>query len=152
MADTIIIQKDQLLNNTEIHRKRPAEGEVIESEESPTKPKRQKSDVNINLNEKNPISILNELRLGLKYEVIEQTGPSHNPLFKVSVDVDGQTYYGTGNSKKAAKSEAATEALKSFIQFPNNGAIVSTNSISKAKIDFTSDMVVNKGGVKKKNI
>ncbi|KAJ8958245.1 hypothetical protein NQ318_017388 [Aromia moschata] len=107
-------------------------------------PKRKKGN-SININEKNPISILNEVRLGLKYEVIEQSGPSHNPVFKVSVEVDGHTYYGTGNSKKAAKSEAAIEALKSFIQFPNNGTIVSTNTVSNDKMDFTSDQIVNKG-------
>lgn len=117
--------------------------------------KRKKTDVNVNINEKNPISILNELRLGLKYEVIEQTGPSHNPMFKVSVVVDGQTYYGIGNSKKAAKCSAATEALKSFIQFPNNGTITSTNKVSHIKMDFTSDQIVNKkkhsgGGSSKK--
>lgn len=87
---------------------------------------------------------MNELRLGLKYEVIEQTGPSHNPMFKVSVAVDGQIYYGQGNSKKAAKCSAASEALKSFIQFPNNGTITSTNKVSNTKMDFTSDKIVNK--------
>ncbi|KAJ8911969.1 hypothetical protein NQ315_012780 [Exocentrus adspersus] len=118
--------------------------------------KRKKNEVNININEKNPISILNELRLGLKYEVIEQTGPSHNPVFKVSVVVDDQTYYGIGNSKKAAKCAAATDALKSFIQFPNNGTITSTNKVSNIKIDFTSDQIINKkrlaGGTPKKPV
>ncbi|XP_056643632.1 double-stranded RNA-specific editase Adar isoform X2 [Diorhabda sublineata] len=97
--------------------------------------KKRKNEIkNININEKNPISILNELRIGLKYNVVEHSGPSHNPTFKVCVEVDGQKYYGSGNSKKAAKSEAATEALKSFIQFPTNGI----------KMDFTSDQVINK--------
>lgn len=97
--------------------------------------KKRKSEVkSISINEKNPISLLNELRIGLKYNVVEQSGPSHNPTFKVCVEVDGQKYYGSGNSKKAAKSEAATEALKSFIQFPTNGT----------KMDFTSDQVINK--------
>lgn len=98
----------------------------------------------VSLNEKNPISVLNELRLGLKYEVIEQQGPSHNPTFKVRVEVDGHYYYGVGNSKKAAKNEAASEALKSFIQFPSNGTIVSQNTISVKKMDFTSDQIPKK--------
>ncbi|XP_018577516.1 double-stranded RNA-specific editase Adar [Anoplophora glabripennis] len=132
--------------------KRPAE-----EDSSPINVKRKKTEVNINISQKNPISILNELRLGLKYEVVEQSGPSHNPIFKVSVVVDGQTYYGVGNSKKAAKCCAATEALKSFIQFPNNGTITSTNNVSNTKMDFTSDQIVNKkknsaGGAPKKPV
>lgn len=115
--------------------------------ESPANCKRFKSEVrNINIEEKNPISILNELRYGLKYEIIEQTGPSHNPTFRVRVEVDGQTYYGTGNSKKGAKCDAANEALKSFIQFPNSHMIISANRnmISVNKMDFTSDQIMNK--------
>lgn len=107
--------------------------------------KKKKSNVrNINIDDKNPISILNELRFGLKYNFIEQSGPPHNPMFKVSVEVDGQTYFGGGNSKKAAKAEAATEALKSFIQFPSNGTIISVNRTSSNKMDFTSDQIVDK--------
>lgn len=86
---------------------------------------------------KNPVSILNELRTGLKYNVVEQVGPSHAPMFKVGVEVDGQTYFGIGCSKKQARSKAAEEALKSFIQFPNStnySAGTDTNNT-----DFTKD-------------
>lgn len=79
---------------------------------------------NINIDEKNPISILNELRCGLKYNLIEQSGPPHNPTFKITVEIDGQTYYGEGNSKKTAKSEAAGAALKSFTQVLEDGKMV----------------------------
>ncbi|KAG5873106.1 hypothetical protein JTB14_030038 [Gonioctena quinquepunctata] len=55
-----------------------------EEETSPLFPKKKKSDVRkITINEKNPISVLNELKVGLKYEIIEQFGPSHNPTFKI---------------------------------------------------------------------
>lgn len=94
--------------------------------------------VEVTYNDKNPISVLNELRLGLKYNIIEQKGPSHAPIFKVSVEVDGHIYYGVGGSKKLAKAKAAEEALKSFIQFPNNGKIITTHEVI-TNGDFTSD-------------
>lgn len=115
--------------------------------DSPHNFKKLRSDVrNIAINEKNPISVLNELRYGLKYEIIEQSGPPHNPTFKVRVQVDGQNYYGVGNSKKGAKCEAATAALNSFIQFPNSHMIISANqnTISVNRVDFTSDQISNK--------
>ncbi|KAL3278820.1 hypothetical protein HHI36_016340 [Cryptolaemus montrouzieri] len=97
--------------------------------------------------DKNPVSILNELRSGLKYNVLEQHGPSHAPTFKVSVDVDGQTYIGTGRSKKLAKCAAAEEALKSFIQLPNNKRIKSAPE--KTNCDFSLDQFETK---KKKKV
>lgn len=115
--------------------------------DSPHNFKKLRSDVRkITINEKNPISVLNELRYGLKYEIVEQSGPPHNPTFKVRVKVDGQMYYGVGNSKKGAKCEAANAALKSFIQFPNSHMIISANqnSISVNRVDFTSDQISNK--------
>lgn len=91
-------------------------------------------------NEKNPISILNELRAGLKYNLLEQSGPAHAPIFTVSVTVDGHPYVGVGGSKKVAKLRAAEAALKSFIQFPSNYSILNgfTNSNSNNE-DFTID-------------
>ncbi|XP_050296236.1 double-stranded RNA-specific editase Adar isoform X2 [Anthonomus grandis grandis] len=117
---------------------------TIEGEdEKPVPPKREKTE--INLTDKNPVSILNELRVGLKYEVVSSSGPPHSPIFTVCVVVDGQEYYGTGASKKAARTRSAEEALKAFIQFPDNVTIVSTSMRSREgnKIDFTSDKVEN---------
>ncbi|XP_060525250.1 double-stranded RNA-specific editase Adar [Cylas formicarius] len=109
-------------------------------EEEPQKPqKKKKKGININAVEKNPVSILNELRVGLKYEVDSVLGPPHSPIFKVYVTLDGQKYYGTGSSKKTARACAAEEALKSFIQFPNNGFIISSNKKAAADLDFTVD-------------
>ena len=36
---------------------------------------------------KNPISTLNELYPGLEYKLLSQEGPSHAPIFTVSVEV-----------------------------------------------------------------
>ncbi|XP_063906767.1 double-stranded RNA-specific editase 1 [Zophobas morio] len=106
---------------------------------TPPESKKLKLDPSLTNNNKNPVSILNELRIGLKYNFIEQTGPSHAPIFKVAVDVDGQTYYGTGGSKKSAKCKAAEEALKSFIQLPNSTNMAYATGTDATNMDFTSD-------------
>ncbi|CAH1127042.1 unnamed protein product [Ceutorhynchus assimilis] len=100
--------------------------------------KRKKTE--INLTEKNPVSILNELRVGLKYEVAGVTGPPHNPVFSVYVIVDGLKYYGTGISKKLARSKAAEHALQSFVQLPNNGILVPAINVGSDE-DFTIDKI-----------
>nr|CAI5848907.1 unnamed protein product [Callosobruchus analis] len=99
----------------------------------------------INISEKNPISVLNEIKPGLKYTIVEQSGPPHNPTFKVKVELDGQTYYGIGNSKKLAKGDAAMQVLNSFIQFPMPGMIITNNdTICLTRMDFTSDQMPSK--------
>lgn len=97
--------------------------------------KRKKKE-SVNLCQKNPVSILNELKPGIKYYTIEQSGPAHSPVFKVAVDVDGQKYIGIGGSKKNAKYKAAGLALQSFIQFPT---ILISGCTDSANTDFTAD-------------
>lgn len=101
--------------------------------------KRKKNEGTLNVAQRNAVAILNELRTGLVYNTLEQTGPCHAPLFKIAVEVDGQQYIGTGGSKKAAKCQAAELALKSFIQFPNNSRVISPNISLNNSLDFTSD-------------
>lgn len=49
----------------------------------------------------------------LYYELLEESGPSHDRTFKVAVKIDDITYgIGIGPSKKEAEQEAAKEALK----------------------------------------
>lgn len=103
----------------------------------------------INIAQANAVAILNDLKNGLKYNVVEQTGPPHAPLFKVSVNVNGQDYVGIGGSKKSAKCKAAELALKSFIQFPDNCQVISPNETLHQNADFTSDVVVETEPVNK---
>lgn len=49
----------------------------------------------------------------LEYNITGRWGSDHAPVFKVSVEVAGQMYIGVGTSIKAARYEAATNALKS---------------------------------------
>ena len=52
---------------------------------------------------KNPVMELNEKRRGLKYELILETGGSHDKRFVMEVEVDGQKFRGAGPNKKVAK-------------------------------------------------
>lgn len=47
--------------------------------------------------------ILNELRPGLKYDFLSESGESHAKSFVMSVVVDGQFFEGSGRNKKLAK-------------------------------------------------
>ena len=61
---------------------------------------------------KNPIMILNEIRPGIKYDCVSESGESHFKNFVMSVDVDNITFHGEGRNKKLAKSRAAQSALE----------------------------------------
>ncbi|KAG8559049.1 hypothetical protein GDO81_017227 [Engystomops pustulosus] len=63
---------------------------------------------------KNPVMILNELRPGLKYDFVSESGESHAKNFVMSVTVDNQTFEGSGRNKKLAKARAAQSALASL--------------------------------------
>ncbi|MBN3307909.1 RED2 editase, partial [Amia calva] len=89
---------------------------------------------------KNALVQLNELKPGLQYRMVSQTGPVHAPVFSIAVEVNGLTFEGTGPTKKKAKMRAAELALKSFVQFPNaSQAHVAMGNLSSPSTDFTSD-------------
>ncbi|XP_075715108.1 LOW QUALITY PROTEIN: interleukin enhancer-binding factor 3 [Rhinoderma darwinii] len=60
---------------------------------------------------KNPVMELNEKRRGLKYELISETGGSHDKKFVMEVEVDNVKFQGSGSNKKVAKAYAALAAL-----------------------------------------
>ncbi|XP_071546069.1 double-stranded RNA-specific editase 1 isoform X2 [Panulirus ornatus] len=72
---------------------------------------------------KNPIMLLNELRQGVEYTMKQESGEPHAKTFTFQVSVDGQTFEGTGNSKKLAKAAAARQALSKLY-----GVIASSTS------------------------
>lgn len=89
---------------------------------------------------KNALMHLYELKPGIQYTVVSQTGPTHAPVFTMSVEVNNQVFTGQGNSKKAAKLSAAEQALKSFVQFPNaSDAHAALGRQPQMTVDFTSD-------------
>ncbi|XP_060106409.1 spermatid perinuclear RNA-binding protein isoform X2 [Heteronotia binoei] len=71
---------------------------------------------------KNPVMELNEKRRGLKYELISETGGSHDKRFVMEVEVDGQKFRGAGPNKKVAKASAALAALEKLFSGPNASA------------------------------
>ncbi|XP_054435125.1 double-stranded RNA-specific editase 1 isoform X4 [Pteronotus mesoamericanus] len=89
---------------------------------------------------KNALMQLNEIKPGLQYTLLSQTGPVHAPLFVMSVEVNGQAFEGSGPTKKKAKLHAAEKALRSFVQFPNaSEAHLAMGRGLSANTDFTSD-------------
>lgn len=86
---------------------------------------------------KNAVCMLNELRPGLVYETISQTGPVHCPVFTIGVKIDGQQVFGKGRTKKLAKQAAAEAALHTFIQLPEMRQVPYQQQ--STNIDFTSD-------------
>lgn len=57
----------------------------------------------------NALMRLNQIRPGLQYRLLSQSGPVHAPVFTMSVDVDGSNYEASGSSKKTAKLHVAVK-------------------------------------------
>lgn len=57
----------------------------------------------------NALMRLNQIRPGLQYKLLSQSGPVHAPVFTMSVDVDGTIYEASGSSKKTAKLHVAVK-------------------------------------------
>uniref|UniRef100_A0A3P9LG94 Adenosine deaminase RNA specific B2 (inactive) n=1 Tax=Oryzias latipes TaxID=8090 RepID=A0A3P9LG94_ORYLA len=90
--------------------------------------------------QKNALVHLNELKPGLRYEIMSKSGPLHAPVFSVGVEVNGFQFEGFGSTKKQAKMRAAELALQSFIQFPNaSQAHAVMGNFTNVNVDFAAD-------------
>ncbi|XP_006898908.1 PREDICTED: interleukin enhancer-binding factor 3 [Elephantulus edwardii] len=81
---------------------------------------------------KNPVMELNEKRRGLKYELISETGGSHDKRFVMEVEVDGQKFQGAGSNKKVAKAYAALAALEKL--FPDTPLALDANKKKRVPV------------------
>ncbi|KAK2822819.1 hypothetical protein Q5P01_022884 [Channa striata] len=92
------------------------------------------------ISQKNALVQLNELKPGLRYEIVSKTGPLHAPVFSVGVEVNGLHFEGRGPTKRQAKMRAAESALRSFVQFPNaSQAHAIMGNFTSTSTDFTTD-------------
>lgn len=57
----------------------------------------------------NALMRLNQLKPGLQYKLISQTGPVHVPVFTMAVEVDGKSFEASGPSKRTAKLHVAVK-------------------------------------------
>ncbi|XP_042369815.1 double-stranded RNA-specific editase 1-like, partial [Plectropomus leopardus] len=120
-------------------RKRPLEEGNNGHAHSKYKPKKRKK-VPRPILPKNALMQLNEIKPGLQYKLLSQTGPVHAPVFVMTVEVNGQLFEGSGPTKKKAKLNAAEKALRSFVQFPNaSEAHMAMGRTLSVHTDFTSD-------------
>ncbi|TKS84591.1 Spermatid perinuclear RNA-binding protein [Collichthys lucidus] len=62
----------------------------------------------------NALMRLNQIRPGLQYRLLSQSGPVHAPVFTMSVDLDGTIYEASGSSKKTAKLHVAVKVLQAM--------------------------------------
>ena len=65
---------------------------------------------------KNAMMLLNELRPGLEFLYVTQTGPVHAPTFTMAVTVDGVTYDGSALTKRRARLVAAEKVIATMVQ------------------------------------
>ncbi len=64
----------------------------------------------------NALMRLNQLKPGLQYILISQTGPVHVPVFTMAVEVDGKTFEASGPSKRTAKLHVAVKVSVTFTE------------------------------------
>lgn len=57
----------------------------------------------------NALMRLNQLKPGLQYKLLSQTGPVHVPVFTMAVEVDGKSFEASGPSKRTAKLHVAVK-------------------------------------------
>lgn len=66
----------------------------------------------------NALMRLNQLKPGLQYKLVSQTGPVHAPIFTMSVEVDGSSFEASGPSKKTAKLHVAVKVNMGRVGHP----------------------------------
>uniref|UniRef100_A0A8C7UZW0 Interleukin enhancer binding factor 3b n=1 Tax=Oncorhynchus mykiss TaxID=8022 RepID=A0A8C7UZW0_ONCMY len=95
--------------------KRPIEEEEGGEDKSPNKKKKKlqkKYEKSEPPQAMNALMRLNQLKPGLQYKLLSQTGPVHVPVFTMAVEVDGKSFEASGPSKRTAKLHVAVKVLQ----------------------------------------
>ena len=87
--------------------------------------------VKISASDKNPVMLLNELRPGLKYEVEECGESPATKRFVMTVAVDGQTFEGSGASKKLAKQACARMSLTALYNLSFTPGLIGNSDVGE---------------------
>lgn len=74
------------------------------------------------------VNVLNSYHFGCEYKLIEESGPPHDKVFVIKVEILGVAYTGKGSSKKRAKQAAAASALRCLYNI-NLSLGMETNSV-----------------------
>ncbi|CAF4313560.1 unnamed protein product, partial [Adineta steineri] len=69
---------------------------------------------------KNAVMLLYEVQPSIEYKLVCQIGPSHRPMFRMSVEINGEIFEGIAQTKREAKQAAAEKALELFSLSNNN--------------------------------
>jgi len=80
-----------------------------EAEKRPQQPAKKMPD---NPTDRHPVQLLNELRGGVSYALVSETGTPPNMMFTFGTEIDGQAFTGEGKNKKDAKKKCAENVLK----------------------------------------
>ena len=88
---------------------------------------------------KNALMQLNEIKPGLEFSLVSQTGAVHAPTFTMALEVNGVVYDGSATTKKKAKLVAAEKFLASFVQFRNASEAHQALGRQIKTGDFTTD-------------
>ncbi|KAK3609890.1 hypothetical protein CHS0354_015084 [Potamilus streckersoni] len=95
---------------------------------------------------KNALNQLLQMKRYVRFQFVSQS----EPMFTMSLEVNGQTFVGKGTSKKKAKLDAAEQAFRSFVQLPNSEEahpligrqkpnVASTSNFEEPKADVLSN-------------
>lgn len=87
----------------------PAGGAFAEGEKKAQQPAKKMPD---NPTDRHPVQLLNELRGGVSYSLVSESGTPPNMMFTFGTEIDGIKYTGEGKNKKDAKKNCAVNVLK----------------------------------------
>lgn len=91
-------------------RKNGAEEEILISSGAPAL-KADPLKILTEADKKNPVMLLNEIHPGLTYNLLEENANNPTQRFRMSVEIEGKMFEGTGQNKKLAKASTARAVL-----------------------------------------